>query len=48
MSDTEQSIEKFLNKADRVYDEYERGRTDPDAALRVLESHIDDLRDATE
>jgi len=42
------AVESFLDGADAVYADYERGYTDADAALHVLESHLDDLREAHE
>ncbi len=45
MTDLEESVEEFLDDADYVYSEYEQGYMDADAALSVLEGHIDDLRE---
>ena len=45
MADAEPAVETFLDKADAVFADYEKGYTDPDAALAVLESHIDTLRE---
>ena len=41
-------VREFIRKAERVYDEYDEGYTDPDAALSVLGDHITDLRDTYE
>ncbi|MFC6785943.1 hypothetical protein ACFQFH_08555 [Halobaculum halobium] len=38
----------FIASADDVYDDYDRGYVDADAALAVLSSRIDDLRDAVD
>ncbi|GGN17385.1 hypothetical protein [Halarchaeum nitratireducens] len=46
--DLETAVSNFLDGADSVYEDYERGYTDADAALHVLESHLDDLRAAHE
>lgn len=47
MTDTE-PIETFLDQADAVFTDYEKGYTDPDAALSVLESHVESLRESVE
>lgn len=44
MAELEASVEEFLDDADHVLSEYEQGYMDADAALSVLEGHIDDLR----
>ncbi|WP_199174903.1 hypothetical protein [Halegenticoccus soli] len=44
----EDAVGTFLRDADAVFDEYENGYVDADAALSVLESHIEDLRDEYE
>jgi phage-related tail protein len=41
-------IEQFLRDAEDVYEEYDAGYTDADAALRVLRSHLDRLREQLE
>ncbi|WP_020221738.1 hypothetical protein [Halarchaeum acidiphilum] len=46
--DLDEAVDEFLDGADAVYEDYERGYTDADAALHVLESHLDDLREAYE
>ena len=48
MADTETAVETFLDRADAVFEDYENGYTDPDAALATLESHVDTLRDEVE
>jgi len=48
MSDVESAVEKFLVQSDAAFEEYEQGYTDADATLRVLESHIEDLRETVE
>lgn len=48
MSDLEDAVSEFLRKSKSVYNEYERGYTDADAALSVLEMRIDELREEFE
>ena len=48
MTDTETAVETFLNRADAVFEDYESGYTDPDAALSTLEAHIESLRETVE
>ncbi|WP_233740898.1 hypothetical protein [Halobaculum saliterrae] len=43
-----EAVSRFLAGADDVYGDYDRGYVDADAALSVLSSRIDDLRDAAE
>ncbi|MFB6107324.1 MAG: hypothetical protein ABEJ82_00585 [Haloplanus sp.] len=45
MADLEASVETFLDSAERVYDEYDDGYVDADAALSRLGDHVADLRD---
>lgn len=45
-ADLEQAVEGFLRDARRVYEKYEEGYVDPDAALWTLEGHLDSLEDA--
>lgn len=47
MSDAEEAIEKFLQKAENVYGEYDQGYVDADASLRQLRQHVETLREAT-
>lgn len=46
--DLEEAVEQFLAGADAVYEDYERGYTDADAAMHVLEGHLKELREAYE
>lgn len=48
MTDLEDAVSEFLREADAVYEDYERGYVDADAALATLESHIEELTDAVE
>lgn len=48
MTDLEDAVEEFLDDANYVYSEYEQGYMDADAALSVLEGHLDDLREEYE
>ncbi len=48
MADLEDTVEEFLDGADAVYAEYEQGYMDADAALSVLEGHVEDLREEHE
>lgn len=46
MSDKlDDEVAQFLDGADSVYDEYEQGYVDADAALSMLEAHIESLRE---
>jgi len=45
MTDPADAIEEFLDEADVVFEEYDQGYMDADAALRRLRGHIDELRD---
>ena len=46
--DLEDAVETFLQRADTVYGEYDQGYVDADAALSVLEDHVEELREAVE
>lgn len=46
MTDSDEAIETFLEKAATVYGEYDQGYADADATLRQLKRHIEDLREA--
>ncbi|MFB6155979.1 MAG: hypothetical protein ABEJ22_08790 [Haloferacaceae archaeon] len=46
--DVAAAVESFLEAADGVYGEYEQGYMDADAALSILETHVEDLREAAE
>jgi hypothetical protein len=48
MSELETEVERFLDSVERVYDEYDDGYIDADAALSRLGDHVSDLRDAYE
>jgi hypothetical protein len=45
--DIEDAVAEFLDEADTVYGEYEQGYMDADAALSMLETRIDTLRERT-
>jgi hypothetical protein len=42
------AVEEFLSDADTVLGEYHQGYMDADAALSILEGHVDDLREEFE
>lgn len=46
--DLEAAVETFLDAADTTAEEYEKGYMDADAAMNVMESHVDALREAYE
>ena len=48
MTGTDDPIERFLERADDAYDEYENGYADADATLRRLKRHVEDLREGRE
>ncbi|WP_181686138.1 hypothetical protein [Halorhabdus salina] len=48
MSDIDTAVDAFLDQSESALDQYEQGYTDADATIRVLESHIEDLRDHVE
>lgn len=41
-------VDTFLEKAERVFHDYDDGYLDPDAALSLLGDHVSDLRDTYE
>ncbi|WP_336345838.1 hypothetical protein [Halalkalicoccus ordinarius] len=45
MAELDDTVEEFLDNADDVYAEYDQGYMDADAALSILEDHLDDLRE---
>jgi hypothetical protein len=47
-TDATEAISEFLEEAALVYDEYDQGYMDADAALRRLRTGIDDLETAVE
>jgi ribosomal 50S subunit-associated protein YjgA (DUF615 family) len=51
MSDTddiETAVDRFLADADDALSEYDQGYADADATLRVLRTHLAELREAAE
>lgn len=46
--DLADAVETFLDAADTTFEEYEKGYMHADAAVDVLESHVDALREAYE
>lgn len=48
MSDHEEELDAFLQEAETVYEEYDQGYLDADAALRRLRPLVEDLTDAAE
>jgi hypothetical protein len=48
MTDTETAVERFLRAYDDAMDEYDAGYVDADATLRVVDGHVDRLREALE
>ncbi|MFB6141888.1 MAG: hypothetical protein ABEJ30_00935 [Halorientalis sp.] len=43
MTDADRRIEEFLDEAETVFEEYDAGYMDADAALRRLRGHVEDL-----
>lgn len=43
--DLETTVAEFLQEAETVYDEYDQGYIDADAALRRLRPEIEDLEE---
>lgn len=43
MTDADERIEEFRREAETVFEEYDQGYMDADAALRRLRGHIEDL-----
>ncbi|MCU4717089.1 hypothetical protein [Halapricum hydrolyticum] len=48
MTDSDAAIEQFLDAVDAAFEEYDQGYADADATLRVVRTHVDDLRDAVD
>lgn len=48
MTDTEVAVTEFLDRAEAVFEDYENGYADPDAALETLEAHVQSLRETVE
>jgi len=46
MTDHDDAIEQFLNDADAALEEYDQGYADADATIRLLRSHLEELRDS--
>jgi len=47
MTDTEAAVERFLRDYDTAMEEYDAGYVDADATLRVIDDHVERLREAT-
>jgi hypothetical protein len=45
MTDADDAIEAFLAETETVFEEYDQGYMDADAALRRIRGHVEDLRD---
>lgn len=48
MSDYGEAIGTFLDAADNAFEEYDRGYADADATLRVVRTHVEELRETIE
>jgi hypothetical protein len=48
MTDLEDAVEEFLQDADTVYSEYDKGYMNADVALDRLEDGIEELRENAE
>lgn len=48
MSDIEAAVDAFLDEYDAAREDYDRGYVDADATLRLVDSHVEDLKDALE
>ncbi|WP_172824869.1 hypothetical protein [Halorientalis sp. IM1011] len=46
MTDTDDAVETFLDESETVFEEYDQGYMDADAALERLRGHIEDLDEA--
>jgi hypothetical protein len=44
MADPEEAVCDFLEHAETIFEEYDQGYMDADAALRRLRVHVDDLK----
>jgi hypothetical protein len=44
-SELDEAVGTFLRETRDVYEEYEEGYMDPDAALWTIEGHLDSLED---
>lgn len=47
MTETDDAVKAFLADAEKVYSEYENGYMDADAALSLLETHLEELREVS-
>ncbi|QSG06729.1 hypothetical protein [Halapricum desulfuricans] len=45
MTDSDAAVEQFLDAVDAAFEEYDQGYADADATLRVVRTHVEDLRD---
>lgn len=48
MTDANERIEEFRREAETVFEEYDQGYIDADAALRRLRRHVENLTDGTD
>jgi hypothetical protein len=48
MTDADAAVETFLADAETVFEEYDQGYVDADAALRRLRRHVEDLAESGE
>jgi hypothetical protein len=48
MTDLDDAVEEFLDKADSALAEYDKGYADADATVQILRDHLSDLREAAE
>ncbi len=46
--DLEEAVVEFLDASDNVYDEYDQGYVDADAALSMLTPHLETLRESVD
>lgn len=47
-TDLHDAVEAFLDDTDTALEQYDKGYADADATLRVIQTHLKDLRDAAE
>ncbi|USZ68981.1 hypothetical protein NGM10_04395 [Halorussus salilacus] len=48
MTDAEDAVEQFLQEAEKVYSEYDKGYMNADVALDRLENQVETLRERVE
>ena len=48
MTDLEDAVSEFLSETDAVYDEYDKGYMDADAALSRIETPVEELRETAD